>query len=139
MYNNKILNAMKKLILTGLSFLFAITLTFAQDINPETKAKHKVDELTQVLTLNEDQQSAIFTIILEKVTAKQAIKADTTLTADVAKQQIDAAQTAALQKISEQLNDDQKVAFAKYLEEQKGKKEDEQGEHKEEKKEEGNN
>jgi len=139
MYNNKILNAMKKLILTGLSFLFAITLTFAQDINPETKAKQKVDELTQVLTLNEDQQSAIFTIILEKVTAKQAIKADTTIAADVAKQQIDAAQAAALQKISEQLNDDQKVAFAKYLEEQQGKKEDEQGEHKEEKKEEGNN
>ena len=139
MYNNKILNAMKKLILTGLSFLFAITLTFAQDINPETKAKQKVDELTQVLTLNEDQQSAIFTIILEKVTAKHAIKADTTLAADVAKQQIDAAQATALQKISEQLNDDQKVAFAKYLEEQQGKKEDEQGEQKEEKKEEENN
>jgi len=139
MYNNKILNAMKKLILTGLSFLFAITLTFAQDINPETKAKQKVDELTQVLTLNEDQQSAIFTIILEKVTAKHAIKADTTLAADVAKQQIEAAQATALQKISEQLNDDQKVAFAKYLEEQQGKKEDEQGEQKEEKKEEENN
>src|SRR5690606_10351153 len=100
---------MKKLILTGLSLLFAITLTFAQDINPETKAKQKVDELTQVLTLNEDQQAAIFTIILEKVTAKHAIKADTTIAADVAKQQIDAAKAAAHQKIAEQLNDDQKV------------------------------
>ena len=130
---------MRKLILTGLSFLFAITLTFAQDINPETKAKQKVDELTQVLTLNEDQQAAIFTIVLEKVTAKHAIKADTTLAVDVAKQQIEAAQATAHQKISEQLNDDQKVAFAKYLEEQKGKKEEEQAEHKEEKKEEGNN
>src|SRR5690606_22788316 len=131
---------MRKLILTGLSFLFAITLTFAQDINPETKAKQKVDELTQVLTLNEDQQSAVFTIILEKVTATQAIKADTTLAADVAKQQLDAAQSTAHQKISEQLTEDQKVAFAKYLEDNKGKKEDEQGEQQEEEnKEEGNN
>jgi len=133
---------MKKLILTGLSFLFAITLTFAQDINPETKAKQKVDELTQVLTLNEDQQSAVFTIILEKVTATQAIKADTTLAADVAQQQLDAAQATAHQKISEQLTEDQKVAFAKYLEDNKGKKEDEQGEQQqqeEENKEEGNN
>jgi protein CpxP len=126
---------MRKLILTGLSFLFAITLTFAQDINPETKAKQKVDELTQVLTLNEDQQASIFTIVLEKVSAKHAIKADTTLAADVAKQQIEAAQATAHQKISELLNDDQKVVFAKYTEDQKGKKEKEQGEHKEE----GNN
>ncbi|WP_159637196.1 hypothetical protein [Sphingobacterium composti Ten et al. 2007 non Yoo et al. 2007] len=130
---------MRKLILTGLSFLFAITLTFAQDVNPETKAKQKVDELTQVLTLNEDQQAAIFTIVLEKVNAKQAIKSDTTLTADVAKQQIDATKAAAHQKISEQLNDDQKIAFAKYLEDQQGKKEEEQGQQQEENNEEGNN
>ncbi|MGN0003101.1 MAG: hypothetical protein ACI35V_06685 [Sphingobacterium composti] len=130
---------MRKLILTGLSFLFAITLTFAQDVNPETKAKQKVDELTQVLTLNEDQQAAIFTIVLEKVNAKQAIKSDTTLTADVAKQQIDATKATAHQKISEQLNDDQKIAFAKYLEDQQGKKEEEQGQQQEENNEEGNN
>lgn len=123
---------MRKLILTGLSFLFAITLTFAQDINPETKAKQKVDELTQVLTLNEDQQSAILSIVLEKITAKQAIKADTTLAADVAQQQVDAVKNTALQKIAEQLNDDQKIAFAKYIEEKNAKKEDEQGEQKEE-------
>ena len=130
---------MKKLILTGLSFLFAITLTFAQDIKPETKAKQKVDELTQVLTLNEDQQSAVFTIILEKITASEAIKADTTLAADVAKQQLDAAKASANQKLSEQLTEEQKVAYAKYLEEKQGKKEDEQGEQQEEQKEEGNN
>ncbi|MCA5005391.1 hypothetical protein [Sphingobacterium bovistauri] len=123
---------MKKLILTGLSFLFAITLTFAQDINPETKAKQKVDELTQVLTLNEDQQSAILTVVLEKITATQAIQADTSLAPEVAKQQIEVAKVTALQKISEQLNDDQKIAFAKYLEEKHAKKEEEQGEQKEE-------
>lgn len=116
---------MKKLILTGLSFLFAITLTFAQDFNPETKAKEKVDELTQLLTLNEDQQSAIYTIVLEKVTAKHAIKADTTLAADAAKQQMTDIKATAHQKIAEQLTDEQKVAFAKYVEEQ-GKKEEEQ-------------
>ena len=123
---------MRKLILTGLSFLFAITLTFAQDINPETKAKQKVDELTQVLTLTEDQQTSILTIILEKVSATDAIKADTTLAADVAKQQLDLTNATALQKISELLNEDQKVAFAKYIEEKHAKKEEKQAEQKEE-------
>ena len=121
---------MKKLILTGLSFLFAISLTFAQDINPETKAKQKVDELTQVLSLNETQQSAILSIVLEKITATEAIKADTTLATDVSKQQMDAAKATAHQKISEQLNEEQKIAFAKYIEEKNAKKEDSQDEKK---------
>lgn len=115
---------MKKLILTGLSFLFAITLTFAQDANPETKAREKVTELTQVLTLNEEQQSAIYAIVLEKVNSKHNIKADTTLAEDVAKQQMMDAQNTAHQKIAEQLTDDQKVIFAKYIEEKGNKKEE---------------
>lgn len=120
----KILNAMKKLILTGLSFLFAITLTIAQDVSPEAKAKQKVEKLTEVLTLNEDQQTAIYAIALEKTTAILAIKADTTLSADIAKKQLDSIKATAHQKISEQLTDDQKIAFAKYLEEKHAKKEE---------------
>src|SRR5690606_5340442 len=115
---------MKKLILTGLSFLFAITMLFAQEINPETKAKETVTELTEKLTLTEDQQTAVYTIAIEKFTAKVAINSDTTLTAEAKKQQIDAISTAANGKINEQLTDDQKVIFAKYLEEKAGKKEE---------------
>ena len=118
---------MKKLILTGLSFLFAITLTFAQDFNPETKAKEKVDELTQVLTLSEEQQTAIYTIVLEKVNAKHSLKADTTLAADVAKQQMNEIKAASHQKIAEQLTEDQKVIFAKYVEENAKKEEEQEG------------
>ncbi|TCV05954.1 hypothetical protein EDC17_10688, partial [Sphingobacterium alimentarium] len=95
------------------------------NFNPETKAKEKVDELTQVLTLSEEQQTAIYTIVLEKVNAKHAIKSDTTLAADVAKQQMSEIKAATHQKIAEQLTEDQKVIFAKYVEEN-GKKEEEQ-------------
>ena len=116
---------MKKLILTGLSFLFAITLTFAQDANQDTKAKEKVAELTQVLTLDETQQTAIHAIVLEKLNAKAALKADTTLSAEDSKKQWEAIEANAHQKINEQLTDEQKVAFAKYKEENKDAKKEE--------------
>lgn len=116
---------MKKLILTGLSFLFAITLTFAQDVNPETKAQEKVEKLTEVLTLNDDQKASIFTIVLEKITAMEAIKADTTLEAAAAQEQLEGIKNSANQKIAEQLTDEQKEKFFKYLEEKNAKKEEE--------------
>lgn len=115
---------MKKLILTGLSFLFAITLTFAQDVNPETKAQEKVEKLTEVLTLNDDQKASIFTIVLEKITAMEAIKADTTLETAAAQEQLEGIKNSANQKIAEQLTDEQKEKFLKYLEEKNAKKEE---------------
>ena len=115
---------MKKLILTGLSLLFAITLSFAQNISPENNAKEKVEKLTQVLTLNEDQQTAVYNIVLAHITTEEAIKADTTLTEDVIKQQIQVAKLDALQKITQQLTDEQQIAFAKYLEENAKKEEE---------------
>lgn len=115
---------MKKLILTGLSFLFAITMLFAQEINPENKAKETVTELTEKLTLTQDQQTSIYDIVLEKVKAKVALKADTTLTEDAVKQQIEALSTTANDKINELLSEEQKPLFAKYLEEKQAKKEE---------------
>lgn len=116
---------MKKFILTGLSFLFAITMLFAQEINPETKAKDVVVTLTEKLSLTEDQQVAIYPIELEKMKAKIALQADTTIAEDVKKQQIEVLKQTANEKIKEQLNDDQKVLFDKYLEEKSSKKEEE--------------
>lgn len=115
---------MKKLILTGLSFLFAITMLFAQEINPENKAKETVTELTEKLTLTDDQQTAIYDVVLEKVKAKVAIKSDTTLTEDAVKQQIEALNTTANSKINELLTEDQKPLFVKYLEEKAARKEE---------------
>ncbi|SKB71282.1 hypothetical protein SAMN05660841_01981 [Sphingobacterium nematocida] len=115
---------MKKLILTGLSFLFAITILFAQEINPENKAKETVIELTEKLTLNDDQQTAVYEVVLEKVKAKVAIKSDTTLTPEAVKQQIEALTTTANTKINELLTEEQKPLFVKYLEEKAAKKEE---------------
>ena len=113
---------MKKLILTGLSFLFAITMLFAQEINPENKAKETVTELTEKLTLTDDQQTAVYNIVLEKVNAKIAIKSDTTLSADVVKEQIQALTATANGKINDLLTDEQKPLFVQYLEEKMANK-----------------
>lgn len=115
---------MKKLILTGLSFLFAITLTFAQQGNPETKAKETVTELTEKLTLNEDQQKSIYDIVLEKAKSDDALAADTTLKSEDLQKQIETSNTETIAKIADVLTEEQKTLFVKYLEEKSGKKEE---------------
>lgn len=115
---------MKKLILTGLSFLFAITLTFAQDITPENKAKEHVIVLTEKLVLSTEQQAPIYNIVLEKVKAKLAVQSDTTQTEEAVKHQLKTINDEANAKISELLTEEQKALFTKYLEEKKAKKEE---------------
>ena len=113
---------MKKLILTGLGFLFAITLTFAQEGDAEQKAKETVATLTEKLTLNDAQQTAIYPIVLEAKKTKFSLKADTTLSAEDLQQRIDALETDTHTKVSEQLTDEQKEAFSKYRDQKKSKK-----------------
>lgn len=113
---------MKKLILTGLSFLFAITLTFAQQGTAEEKATEVVTTLTEKLTLTEEQQASVYNIVLEQKTAKYALKADTTLSEDVIKEQISTLTSTADAKISELLTEEQKPEFVKYIEERNAKK-----------------
>lgn len=113
---------MKKLILTGLSLLFALTLTFAQEGTPEDKAKAKVEKITEKVTLTPEQQTAVYDIVLEHTKAKWALKADTTIAEDVAKQQAEALAASADAKIVETLTEEQKPLYAKYVEERKAKK-----------------
>ncbi len=113
---------MKKLILTGLGFLFAITLTFAQEIDVEQKAKETVATLTEKLTLSDEQQAAIYPIVLEAKRAKFSLKADTALSADDLQQQLRTLKEGSNSKIIEQLTDEQKELFQKHLDE--GKKEE---------------
>lgn len=113
---------MKKMILTGFSFLFALTMLFAQEANPETKAKEMVAELTEKLTLVEEQQAPIEAIVLAKINGKMAIKADTTITPEEAQVKMKELNMSSHAKINELLTDEQKVAFAKYMEEKKAKK-----------------
>ncbi len=110
---------MKRLILTGLGFLFAITLTFAQEVDAEQKAKETVATLTEKLTLNDEQQASIYPIILETSKTKLALKADTSLSAEDLQQRISTLKVETQSKVSEQLTDEQKDLYAKYKEEKK--------------------
>jgi len=114
---------MKKLILTGLSFLFALTLTFAQEANPEQKAQETVVKLTEKLTLTTEQQTAVYPIILEAKTAKAAIKANEELSEEAAKEELAKITADADTKVAAQLTDEQKALYAKYIEERNAAKE----------------
>src|SRR5690606_21193929 len=115
---------MKKLILTGLSLLFALTLTFAQEGTPEQKAKTTEETLKERLSLTDAQQTAIYDIVLEHKKAKWALKSDTTITPDVAKEQAKSLKATADAKIAEQLTEEQKPLFTKWVEERDAKKEE---------------
>lgn len=108
---------MKKLILTGLSLLFAATLTFAQEINPETKAKEVTIELTEKLSLSEAQQASIYTLVLDKTKLTLSLEADTQLPQEEKDKRIAEAKTNFKNKVSELLTEEQNEAFTKYLDE----------------------
>lgn len=102
---------MKKLFLTGISLLFALTLTFAQDANPEDKAREKVTKLTEKLTLTDEQQTSIYDIVLDHAKAKQEIKADASQSPEAAAEAKARLQEATDVQIKEKLTDEQKTAY----------------------------
>lgn len=112
---------MKKLIMTGVGLLFAATMTFAQQSDAETKTKAKVAVLTEKLTLNEEQQAAIYPIIFEKHQAKVTLKADTTLSQEEIKQRLEQSGADAHSKILDLLNEEQKAIYHQHLDKSKKK------------------
>jgi|SRR5690606_33453213 len=108
---------MKKIFLTGISLLFALTLTFAQDANPEQKAQEKVTKLTEKLTLTEEQQTSIYDIVLEHAKAKQAIKADGTQSDEAKAEAKTRLQEGTDAQIKEKLSDEQKALYDKMISE----------------------
>lgn len=106
---------MKKLILTGLSLLFAATLTFAQEINPENKAKEITIELTEKLSLTEQQQASIYVLVLDNTKLKLGLDADAQLPQEEKDKRLKEAQNTFLTKVSALLTNEQKEAFVQYL------------------------
>lgn len=113
---------MKKFMLTGLSLLFALTLTFAQEGTPEEKAKASVEKISEKVALTPEQQTSIYAIALEHTKAKWAIKSDKSIAPDAAKQQMAALSTSADAKIAEKLTEEQKPLYAQYVQERNAKK-----------------
>lgn len=106
---------MKKLFLTGIGFFLAMSLTFAQQTTPEENATKVVTELVTKLTLNEEQKTAVLTIVLNKEKAIAAVIQDATATADAKKESITKIQGESDTKIAQLLTDEQKTAYQKYV------------------------
>ena len=112
---------MKKLFLAAVGLLFAINLTFAQDIDPVAKAREKVTTLTEKLALTPEQQRPIHDAILEGLQAKATVKADETLSDDAKKEHIKTITKDKNKKIKELLTEEQKAAYEQILKDKKDK------------------
>ncbi|WP_426789996.1 hypothetical protein [Sphingobacterium sp. WOUb80] len=106
---------MKKLFLAGIGFFLAMSLTFAQQATPEENATKVVTELVTKLTLNDEQKTAVSTIVLDQEKAIAAIIQDSTTTVDAKKESIAKIQGASDNKIVQLLTDEQKAAYQKYV------------------------
>ncbi|WP_343567493.1 hypothetical protein [Sphingobacterium sp.] len=106
---------MKKLFLAGIGFFLAMGLTFAQQTTPEENATKVVTELVTKLTLNDEQKTAVSTIVLDQEKAIAAVIQDSTTKVDVKKESISKIQGESDTKIAQLLTDEQKVAFQKYV------------------------
>lgn len=116
---------MKKLVLMGMSLLFMVGISFGQEQSVQEKAQEKVATLTEKLSLTEDQQAAVHEAVLELITAKEALKADTTLSEDVKAEQIKSFHQTADAKIVEVLTEEQKPLYEQIVQERNQKKESE--------------
>ncbi|MEN5086670.1 hypothetical protein ABE426_09395 [Sphingobacterium faecium] len=112
---------MKKLFLTGIGFFLALSLTFAQQVTPEEHATQVTTELTQKLSLTDEQKTAAYTITLDQAKAESALLGDTTATKEVLVEQINKLQAEADVKVNALLTEDQKELFKKVVEERPAK------------------
>jgi len=107
---------MKKLFLAVSAVLFSLTLTFAQEVNPEEKAKQTITEWTSQMNLTQEQQTQLYDLVLAHKKAKLAIKADTAQTDEAKKAEQIAALSAELDsKVDALLTEEQKPLYAKIL------------------------
>lgn len=66
---------MKKLMLLAITLLLTISLQAQSKV--ETQAKKLADEMTEVLSLDEDQSAQILAFQVERLTAVEALKKET--------------------------------------------------------------
>lgn len=112
---------MKKLILTGIGFCLTLSLTFAQQVSPEDAAAKATTELVQKLHLNDEQKTAVSTILLDQVKAEQTIVKDTGSSAQAKSEALNKLQTEVDTKVSQLLTEDQKSLYQKVITERPAK------------------
>ena len=112
---------MKKLILTGIGMCLALSLTFAQQVTPEETAAKATTELVQKLNLNDEQKTAISSILLDQAKAEETILKDSTSTAAAKGETLNKIQTEVDGKVSQLLTEDQKNIYQKVIAERPAK------------------
>ena len=112
---------MKKLILTGIGFCLAFSLTFAQQGTPEEVAAKATTELVQKLNLNDEQKTAVSTILLDQAKAEQTIVKDSGSSAQAKSEALNKLQTEVDTKVSQLLTEDQKSLYQKVITERPAK------------------
>ncbi|WP_313531882.1 hypothetical protein [Sphingobacterium multivorum] len=112
---------MKKLILTGIGFFLALSLTFAQQGTPEETAAKATTELVQKLNLNDEQKTAVSTILLDQVKTEQTITKDSSSSAEVKNEALNKLQSEVDTKVSQLLTEDQKALYQKIIAERPAK------------------
>jgi len=111
---------MKKLILTGIGFFLALSLTFAQQGTPEETAAKATTELVQKLNLN-DEQKTVSTILLDQAKTEQTITKDSSSSAEVKNEALNKLQSEVDTKVSQLLTEDQKALYQKIIAERPAK------------------
>ena len=127
-------NIMKKLFLTGISLLFAVTLTFAQNTDVQQDARKKAAELTEKLQLTAEQQGSIHQIILEGLQQKETLKANNTISEDAKKETLKAGAKDKDAKIKAVLTEEQKAKYEDWVKKNKEEHKKDHKDHKENKK-----
>jgi len=112
---------MKKLILTGIGMCLALSLTFAQQVTPEETAAKATTELVQKLNLNDEQKTAISSILLDQAKAEETILKDSTSTAVAKGENLNKLQTEVDGKVSQLLKEDKKKIYKKVIAERPAK------------------
>ncbi|RKO70510.1 hypothetical protein D7322_16650 [Sphingobacterium puteale] len=112
---------MKKLILTGMGLCLALSLTFAQQVTPEETAAKATTELVQKLNLNDEQKTAISSILLDQAKAEETILKDSTSTTAAKGETLNKLQTEVDGKVSQLLTEDQKTIYQKVIAERPAK------------------
>lgn len=112
---------MKKLILTGIGFCLTLSLMFAQQGSPEDAAAKATTELVQKLHLNDEQKTAVSTILLDQVKAEQTIVKDSGSSAQTKSEALHKLQTEVDTKVSQLLTEDQKSLYQKIITERPAK------------------
>ncbi|WP_333866722.1 hypothetical protein [Sphingobacterium sp.] len=112
---------MKKLILTGVGLCLALSLTFAQQVTPEETAAKATTELVQKLNLNDEQKTAVSTILLDQAKAEQTIVKDNASSTQAKSEALNKLQNEVDTKVNQLLTEDQKSLYQKMIAERPAK------------------